>query len=120
MAKRVRVPWSVRWPQIAELLEQGERRGRSLRETARGAGLPLAALYGWRKRLRSEAAAAIRPRARPRAGFVELVAESSLTPARAATSGSAIELLSELGVRIRVSDGFDAALLRRVIAALSS
>lgn len=63
MAERARVAWSVRREQVAELLSRNERRGLPVREFAREAGLPLAAIYGWLKRLRQETvrdAAAVR------------------------------------------------------------
>lgn len=73
MATRGRVTWSERREQVAQLLSRHERSGRPVRELAREAGLPVASIYGWLKRLRQETLrSAVADRS---AGFVELVAE---------------------------------------------
>ena len=67
MADRAREPWSVRREQVADLRSRHERSGRPVRELAREAGLPVAAIYGWLKRPRREAlrGAAVDHRKRP-------------------------------------------------------
>lgn len=114
MAERARVPWSVRREQVAELMSRHEREGRPVRELAREAGLPVAAIYGWLKRFRQETARdAVADHG---AGFVELVAESS---ADSASTVCMAEIVLGSGLRIRVGEHFDANAVRRLVAALS-
>ena len=115
MAERARVPWSVRREQVADLRSRHERSGRPVRELARDAGLPVAAIYGWLKRLRQETlgdTAADRG-----AGFVEFVADSSMS---VPSTGWMAEVVLNSGLRIRVGERFDSDAVRRLVAALSS
>ncbi len=115
MAKRARVPWSVRRERVVALRSRHERSGRPVRELARDAGLPVAAIYGWLKRLRQETS---RDAAADRgAGFVELVTDSSMS---APSTGCMAEIVLESGVRIRVGEHFDTDAVRRLVVALSS
>jgi DNA-directed RNA polymerase specialized sigma24 family protein len=47
MARRRRVAWSERRVQVAELLARHEQDGRSYRELALAAELPLPTVYAW-------------------------------------------------------------------------
>jgi hypothetical protein len=122
MTTRARVPWSVRREQVGALLDRCSRERCSLREGALRAGLRVAAVYGWRRRLVAErcgSAGDVAPAVRGGA-FVELVAESAARSAVIASTAAAVEVQLPGGATIRVGHDFDAALLRRVVAALQA
>lgn len=117
MARRRRVAWSERRVQVADLVARHERDGRSYRELALAAGLPLPTVYVWLKRLRCEQVNGAGRSNAGRSSFVEL-ASVATEPAR--RDGDDFEVVVPSGLRIRVGARFDAVALRRLLATLGA
>lgn len=104
-----------------EVVRSWEASGLSAAAYARLIGASQWTLYSWRKQLRSRRLSAGRG---PRSTFVEIVsataATASATPPLVAPAdrGSELELLVADDLVLRIRRGFDAATLRRIVAAL--
>jgi len=118
MTRRKRVAWCERRLRVAELVAQHERDGRSYRELALAADLPLPAIYVWLKRLRREQAGDGARRRRGRTGFVEL-ASVGTEPGRD-DDRDELEVVVRSGLRIRVGARFDAVALQRLLTTLGA
>ena len=94
--------WSRK--QWAERVERWQRSGQTAQQFAAREGVSPTTLIWWRGALRRAGQAS--------PSFIEVVAPPS------ANEGGCIELVLREGLRIRVSGAFDAAVLRRVVAAL--
>ena len=85
--------------------------GRSVREFCEAESVPQSAFYFWRRTLTERADEREVPRAGTRPQFV---------PVRVTHVSSAIEVMTTTGRVVRVQAGFDAALLRSVLAAVEA
>lgn len=92
------------------LLTRRQRLGLTWGELGKESGVPLSTLYKWNRRLRVRGA-----RGKKRRRFV---AVQVMEPERSA--GEPLEITLRTGHRIRVTPGFDAEHLRRVVAVLES
>ena len=90
----------------AGLVRRWRASGRTAREFSAGEGLNPSTLLWWSSQVGREAEAP--------ASFVEVALPASVA------SDNVIEIVVREGVRIRVGAGFDAELLRRVVAALEA
>ena len=117
MAEGRPVPWTLRRPQVEELVRRFEREGISYRQLAAEAGMPVMSLYNWNRRLRREKRGRERrDEVRPeRKGFVEV--KSAVALPRAPRDG-VVELVLASGLRIRVERNFEEATLKRLLLML--
>ena len=102
-------------------VERWRASGLTAREFAAEIGVNANSLQHWGWLLQQEerrGGAARRPPAADGRGFVEVVAQADPPPLTAAPDP--IEVVLRDGIRLRVSAGFDADLLRRVVAALEA
>jgi transposase-like protein len=90
------------------IVERWERSGLPARRFAARAGVSPWTLYKWRRALRHGAA-----------GFVELISEEPVRPARGELD-AAIEITLPGGTVVRVGRGVSEAWLRRVVVTLAS
>jgi transposase-like protein len=99
------------------ILDRWDRSGLSAAAFAPSVGVSPWTLYAWRRRERELAAPAPSPCTAIVPAFVELAVDESAAPAPLQCS-AAIEIALPRGLAVRVSPGFDAGTLRRVVDAL--
>ena len=90
-----------------ELIERQQQSGRSIRAFCESEGVSQPSFYSWRKRLQES-------NGRPTAQFVPVQIAVESAPARQGR----IEILLSNGKCVRVEPGFDAQVLRDVLAVL--
>jgi hypothetical protein len=101
------------------VLHRWDRSGLSAAAFAPSAGVSPWTLYAWRRRDRELAVPAPSPRTAIVPSFVELAVDDSVMRSASLSSPpSAIEIALTRGLVVRVSPGFDAETLRRVVDAL--
>jgi len=92
------------------LLTRRQRLGLTWSELGEESRVPLSTLYKWNRRLKAQGAGGRRRR--------RFVAVRVMEPERSA--GEPLEVTLRTGHRVRVTPGFDAEHLRRVVAVLES
>lgn len=96
--------------QIAALLVRRERLGLTWSELGEESGVPLTTLYKWNRRFKERGGQGKRRRR-----FIAVQVKEAQRP-----GGEPLEITLRSGDRIRVTPGFDADHLRRVVIALES